>query len=171
MGRSIEFDCRNCDEPGAVDSTSLNFIMSATGWDREECLLCDDCLGEELEGLTLDLSIGSDHTRSEAFEEAREQRKEERERGRVEHAKQRGTVAFVGTFTDVEWGEEKVSVTMPSEAKEDLKDLPWELAHPKFNQSRKEWTVDLAALEDAVEHMENLGWTTEVSPEVREQAA
>lgn len=162
MGESIEFDCRECGTASAIDSTSLNFIENATGWEREDCMLCDDCLGEELQGVTIDLSIGSDHTRSDEFEQQRKERKRQREQGKIEHAKQSSVITFTERFYDDEWDEDKVAIELPSEAKHDLKQLETELYHPKFDRSRMCWTITAHDVDAAAEHLRDQGWTVDV---------
>lgn len=166
MGETIEFDCRECETEARIDSTSLNFITSASSLTEEEAKLCDRCLSETMEGLTFDLSIGSDHTRSKEFEQAREQRAKERKQGEIRAAQEASVIELVDVYDDAEYDEQKVEIEMPSEAKHDLKQLDWQLHHPKYDRSRGAWSVDLERVDEAVDHLRDEGWTVDVSPTV-----
>ena len=75
VGECAGTDEEECEEVVVIASQSLRFIASAANLPLHEALLCDAHLNEKLSGLTLDLSIGDGHTRSEEFEERREERK------------------------------------------------------------------------------------------------
>jgi hypothetical protein len=67
----------DCDEMCVIAQSSLHFISSAAGIPRRKALLCDEHLNARIAGVTLDLSIGGAHTRSEEFEEQRARRRGE----------------------------------------------------------------------------------------------
>ena len=67
-------DDESCSEMCVIAQSSIGFISSAAGISRENALLCDDHLNARIGGVTLDLSIGGAHTRSEEFEQQRKVR-------------------------------------------------------------------------------------------------
>lgn len=165
MGESIEFTCE-CGTEDAIARQSVDMIASATGWDREDCLLCDHCLSEALEGVTLDLSIGGGHTRSEEFKQQREERKRQRNADEIAAVQDASVVTFTERFVDDDRDVERVAVDMPSEAKHDLKQLQTSIAHPEYDRGRQAWAVDATALEDAVDLLREQGWTVDVDVDV-----
>lgn len=162
MGETIEFTCE-CGTEDRIDSSSLDFITSITGWDREDAKLCDGCLSEELAGTTLDMSIGGGHTRSEEFEEQRRQRKRSRKQDEIDAAKQRAVIVLDRTFVDEDRDVERVALEMPAEAKHDLKDLQTSLVHPEYDRSEQAWAIDASAVDRTVDHLRDQGWTVEIN--------
>lgn len=165
MADPVEFTCRECGAESRIGN--MDWLTSITGKEPEELFYCDAHLNDALEGVVLDLSIGGDHTRSREFEAQREQRRAQRNEGNVARAKEIHPITFVAVFHDDEWDEDKIEIEMPGEAKTDLKQLKFQLTHRKYDQQRQSWTIDASALDRAVEHMEQHGWTVEVAPTVR----
>lgn len=158
------FACKECGEPAAIDN--MDYLMNITGLDREELKYCSDHITTAIEGVTLDLSIGGAHTRSEKFQALRAQRKRDKRHGEeVQEAKNREAVVLtrviyderVGDHMTREYGESLV-IEMPKLAKEDLKELGWQASHRRWDDERDVWLADADRVRMIQEHMESKGW-------------
>ena len=74
VGECVGTDEDDCDEIVTIDRSSMHFIADAAGIPRKKALVCEKHQSMLLEGVTLDLSIGGAHTRSDDFEQQREER-------------------------------------------------------------------------------------------------
>lgn len=170
MGERIEFECAECGEPDAIDSSSLNFITSISGLDRDEVLVCDAHLQEKLEGVTLDLSIGGSHTRSEEFQRKREERQQRRKENEMREVKDAVTIEVGGVFRSTEWDEYKAVIDAPTEAKTDIKALDFDVTKRKYDEGKQGWTVVVEAVPRVVRHLEGREWEVRVGREAIEVA-
>ena len=161
MGETIEFDCIECGAGGQIDSTSLNFITSATELTRGEALLCDDHLAEVVGGVTFDLGIGGGHTGDEAFQNTRHQRNAENNADEIAAAQAEHTISFGPTF-EGDTGT-RVEVAMPSVAKHHLKQTTRSVTGYEYDHSRQAWTVDAtqASVTETVETLRDHGWAVD----------
>lgn len=167
MPGTIEQPCANsdCDETARIASQSVGFIASATGWDREDCIMCDACLSEAMGGVTLDLSIGAGHTGSDEFEQQRQQRKRDRAADKIAAVQESSIVRFEDRFVDDDSGRERVAIDGPSKMKHDLKLLKSSLHDPTYHHDRQTWSVIAQHVDDAIEHLRDQGWHVDVQIE------
>jgi hypothetical protein len=164
---------RNCDEVVVIDRSSLGFIASAAGIGREEALLCDAHLNERLAGVTLDLSIGSAHTRSDEFEQAREERSAFADTAGAD-AKASEQVEIYD-WGKTEWGP-KAYARLPPAAKSAIESCDWEDVHQKQHSQRSAadtddaetivFEIDLAAVDTVAALLDGEGWTVDVDEDV-----
>lgn len=169
MADGVTFFCKKCGDEATIEN--IKYLTTITGLDIEDLKFCTDHLNEALEGITLDLSIGSAHTRSEEFQAQREQRKQQRREGEeLAEAKQRETIRLGRAFYDDRTGEgiegeygETVVIEMPKIAKEELKELGWQATHRRWDDERQVWLADANRVDMVKDHMESKGWTVEVS--------
>lgn len=174
VGPCAGTDEETCDEIVVIDRSSLGFISSAAGLREGEALLCDYHLNETLDGLTLDLSIGTEHTRSQEFEDRREQRSVMTDAVEAE-AKQEATLEFYDTGEHSQFGK-KAYVRMPTAAKSAIEQCEWEDCHQKAHAQRSAsdtdldnwmvYSVDLAAVDTVAAVLDSEGWTVDIDPEV-----
>jgi hypothetical protein len=160
MGRALSGECHEC----GAEFTHGNpdWLTGITGLDREELHYCEKHLGEAIDGVTIDLSIGSAHTRSEEFEADRERRQNEEE---IREAKTAYAVRFARILQTQDGA--AVALKMPSEAKHELKELGKQATGRRYLEERDVWVVDQHAAPDAADHLKKRGWDVEVAPEVQ----
>lgn len=173
MGKDVAGVCawEECSEQVVIDSTSLDFIASAAHLDREEALLCDEHLNERIGGVTLDLSIGSGHTRSEEFEEATSGSTfVDDDEDPDPH--DRDAVVRVHSPHDSEHGP-KVVLDAPDGARDAIARLDHDTTNRAFDSQRQSYTVDCttASVDHVTETLPGHGWEVEVATEVRQRLA
>lgn len=169
MGRTITEECAaaECGRTVRIDSTSVGFISSAANIDREQAILCDEHLNELLDGTTLDLSIGGQHTRSEEFQEQREERSLFTDDDEAEDDDP-DIVIYAPFEGNMGW---RAKVDAPDDADADVKQLSQGATRWSYNQRKGTWTVALGSVDTATEHFEERGYGVEVEPEVRARRA
>ena len=170
MGETIEFDCIECGEPGRIDSTSLNFIVSATELTRNEALLCDEHLSETVGGVTFDLGIGSGHTGDEDFENKRHERAAQKEADEIADAQATHRIEIGPRYVGAD--EYRIDVRMPSVAKHHLKQTTRSITGYDYRRDRGEWTIGAteAAVEETCEVLRENGWDVAVTTDAIDAA-
>lgn len=163
MGETIEFECAECGADGRIDSTSLNFIVSATELTRGEALLCDKHLSETVGGVTFDLGIGSGHTGDDEFENQQYERAARKNAEEIESA-QASTEIVIGPLYD-DGDERRLDVDMPPVAKHHLKQTKRSVTGYDYRHDRSSWTIDgtQAAADATAELLRNTGWDVTIA--------
>lgn len=163
MGTTIEFECAECGADARIDSTSLNFITSATELTRGEAKLCDEHLSETIGGVTFDLGIGSGHTGDDEFENQQHERAAKKNAEDIEAA-QASSEITIGPVYQAEDGD-RLDVEMPSVAKHHLKQTKRSVTGYDYRHDRAAWTISAtrAAADATVTLLREKGWDVTVT--------
>lgn len=162
MGSAVEFECVECGTDAEIDSTSLNFITSATELTRGEAMLCDEHLAEVVGGVTFDLGIGGGHTGGEDFQNQRHERNAANNADEIETAQAEHTITFGPAYRDDE-NAERLEVGMPAVAKHHLKQTTRSVTEYQYDHSRQAWTIVATqpAVTETVDQLRGDGWAVE----------
>lgn len=66
---------------------------------------------------------------------------------------------------------EKVLIESPKDAKADIKALDWDDTKRSWDDRREGWTIEPSATQDAIDHLEDSGWTVVVEGAVAENVS
>lgn len=165
MGDTIVFECRECGETGRIDSTSLNFITSATELTRGEAMLCDEHLSETVGGVTFDLGIGSGHTADDEFRSQQEQRKAEKNADEIAEKQAAEYIEIGPRYSADDTG--RVEVQMPPVAKHHLKQTTRSVTGYDYRHDRSAWTIvdTEPAIAEVTTTLRDAGWDVRVTVE------
>lgn len=163
MGKTIEFECAECGVDAKIDSTSLNFITSATELTRGEAMLCDKHLSEVVGGVTFDLGIGSGHTGDDEFENQQHERAARKNADEIEQAQADSEIVIGPVYDDGD--EHRLDVEMPSVAKHHLKQTKRSVTGYDYRHGRNAWTINAtrAAATGAADQLREAGWDVTIA--------